>query len=451
MATFAGESHAEVGGTNSAWNFGTTMTVGESGYATLDIHSGGRVTSGAAIIGDNADSRGVVDVDGEGSTWEIAGTLDVSNPGEAELRIASGGRVSTAGVTRVDPAGRIEFDGGRLEIAAAAGLTNGGLVEGDGRIHGAVSNVISGEMRTHTGDRLILGATLSNAGVIDLDGGELEVLGIAINTGDITARNAVVRMSSGLSNSAGSQLAAVGGPVAIHGTVVNALNAQIVAGADSTVVFHDTLTNNGQLAILPDSSVLMLKNLSFGGTATLSLQLGAASASAASAPVQVDGTATLAGTLDIDLASGFTPMLGDSFNLLTAIGGRSGFFAAEALPSLPGGLGWDVNYTPSAVTLSVVPNLSADFDSDGDVDAADLARWKGGFGAASGAEKIDGDENLDGDVDGADFLAWQRQVGLGGSTQAAADSVPEPAALWLAAVGLASAAAVRRTCGRRAL
>jgi T5SS/PEP-CTERM-associated repeat protein len=445
MTTLGGESHVEVGGENSTWTVGTTITVGEAGYATLDIHSGGRVTSTSAVIAESVGSRGVVDVEGEGSTWEITGTLDVSDPGEAELRIADGGRVSTTGVARIAGQGRLILDDGRLEVDGAGGLTNQGLLEGSGRIQGAVTNSVPGDVRVRTGDRLVIGLTLVNASDLEVDGGELEVLGTVSNSGDVSVRNGVMR-SAGYNNHPGSMLAAVGGPVAVHGPVTNSLGAQVVVGAGSTAVFHDTLTNNGELTILPDSSALMLKDLFFSGGATFSLQLSAASAGAA-APAQVDGGATLAGTLEVDLASGFTPAIGDAFELLTAAGGRSGVFGNEVLPSLPGGLGWDLAYTPDAVTLTVVPNLTADFDVDGDVDAADLARWKTGFGLASGALKASGDENGDGDVDGADFLAWQRQVGAGGATQAAAP-VPEPGGVALAASALVGAVALRRRSRR---
>ncbi len=47
-----------------------------------------------------------------------------------------------------------------------------------------------------------------------------------------------------------------------------------------------------------------------------------------------------------------------------------------------------------------------DFDGDGDVDAADLARWKDGVSLTGDFA----DADFDGDSDGADFLAWQRNL-----------------------------------------
>lgn len=77
----------------------------------------------------------------------------------------------------------------------------------------------------------------------------------------------------------------------------------------------------------------------------------------------------------------------------------------------------------------------ADFDLDGNVDAADLILWQTGYGLAEGAARADGDADNDGDVDGRDFLVWQRQLGLKMLPTAAIQSVPEAQTLLLAALG----------------
>lgn len=83
---------------------------------------------------------------------------------------------------------------------------------------------------------------------------------------------------------------------------------------------------------------------------------------------------------------------------------------------------------------------SADFDEDGDVDAADLATWKGAFGV-----NLNGDANGDGRTDGSDFLVWQREY-TGANATAAAAAVPEPSSAALLAVASAGIALV---AGRR--
>ncbi|HEX6961136.1 MAG TPA: PEP-CTERM sorting domain-containing protein, partial [Lacipirellula sp.] len=81
--------------------------------------------------------------------------------------------------------------------------------------------------------------------------------------------------------------------------------------------------------------------------------------------------------------------------------------------------------------------FSADFNNDGDVDGADLVKWRGDFGPNAGS-----DADNDGDSDGADFLAWQRQLGSTSATAVAA-AVPEPSGALLA-LAAASIVAIRR-------
>ena len=81
----------------------------------------------------------------------------------------------------------------------------------------------------------------------------------------------------------------------------------------------------------------------------------------------------------------------------------------------------------------VVPQPSADFDDDDDVDGADFLAWQRGFSIIDTATSGDGDANEDGDVDGLDLAIWQQQFGT--STPVGLASVLSPAAsLRVAAV-----------------
>lgn len=447
LATTAGsEAHVTVSGNSSQWTLGTGVTVGESGFATLDVLSGGRVVSGAVKLGDNVGSRGSVTVSGPDSTWEITGALDVSEPGEASLTIASGGLVTTSGVTRIAAAGQLLMGGGRLE-AGSGGVFNSGLIDGGGRIVAPVTNNATGKLRVRGGFQLVLTEGLTNAGTIDVAGGELEVLGATVNTLDIDARDATLRFGGGLSNNALGALAITEGTVDVFGAVTNASGAQIVVGAEAHGVFHDPVTNNGQLFVMPGANLLALENLTLGGSALMALQLGSEETQEDGAQVEVGGLATLAGNLQVNLASGFAPQLGDSFQVVSAAGGVSGTFAQQALPTLGGGLAWDVDYSATAVTLNVVAGATADFNGDGFVNSADFAIFKGGFGTVGTADQGDGDTDGDNDVDGSDFLAWQQQFGAVPDAAPAAGAVPEPACGLMLAMG-AAALGMRRRASR---
>ncbi len=87
-----------------------------------------------------------------------------------------------------------------------------------------------------------------------------------------------------------------------------------------------------------------------------------------------------------------------------------------------------------------------DFDLDRDVDNADMATFKLGFGASSGASYFNGDADLDGDVDGNDFLLVQQNFGGPFPVSSALAGVPEPGSLALAGIFAAALVGARRRC-----
>lgn len=81
--------------------------------------------------------------------------------------------------------------------------------------------------------------------------------------------------------------------------------------------------------------------------------------------------------------------------------------------------------------LSAVDFFEADFDTDGDVDYADLGIWELAYGTTNL-----GDADSNGDSDGNDFLVWQQQyTGELGPPLAASLAVPEPAAATMCLLG----------------
>jgi len=162
-----------------------------------------------------------------------------------------------------------------------------------------------------------------------------------------------------------------------------------------------------------------------GSSNLLTIELGGLDAGSEFDVLTIEGVATLAGAIDVDLIDGFEPSGGDTFEILTAGDGVRGTFAVELLPDL-GGLQWDVSYGANNVVLEVVSPFSADFDLDGDVDGDDLAQWQGDYGGPGS------DADGDGDSDGTDLLAWQRQLtGEIATSQSASSAIPEPASLLL--------------------
>jgi hypothetical protein len=147
----------------------------------------------------------------------------------------------------------------------------------------------------------------------------------------------------------------------------------------------------------------------------------------------VDGTAVVDGFLSLDIDDispgvPFVPVLGNTFNIITATS-VIGTFDTVDVSGMPAGLAFHVNYLANAVQLQVVnkPIFDADFDDDGDVDSTDLAIWRNAYNL----NQL-GDADGDNDSDGRDFLIWQRQFGSAPFTALSANlAVPEPTSLVL--------------------
>lgn len=92
--------------------------------------------------------------------------------------------------------------------------------------------------------------------------------------------------------------------------------------------------------------------------------------------------------------------------------------------------------------------MPGDFNADGVVDAADLARWNAGVGVNGAATHWHGDANGDQQVNGSDFLIWQRRYGEIAAAPIST-TVPEPSALVLLALCIAARGAERHWRNQR--
>lgn len=128
--------------------------------------------------------------------------------------------------------------------------------------------------------------------------------------------------------------------------------------------------------------------------------------------VDVAGNAILGGTLAVDFLGAFTPVVGNTFEILTTeFGNVGGTFDDFDIPVFDG-MTLRPIYNPKSVVLEVVPApASADLDGDGDVDGADFLAIQRDDPALIGL--------------------WQTQYGSSGAL-AAIHAIPEPGTLNLA-------------------
>jgi T5SS/PEP-CTERM-associated repeat protein len=444
-------------GSTSTWSTNSLM-VGDAGTGRLEVLNGAIVTVdfagnpgvGDFVVGNAADSVGMVIVDGLGSMLRLGddtvigqlgtGTLRISNEGYV---VGTNGAASDTDIFTIGVRGRVELAGGRLRTEVFA---NNGAIVGDGRLDnsGTISNTLFGHIDVHAGDRLEINAVVDNKGAIAIDGGEIEFVKAVTNTGsgaEIVLRDEGIArflpVGFGFDSTAGV-LATTAGTNDIYGTLrIQTASSKISASGGSTAVFHDPVTNaGGTIEVFPGSTIVYLQGLTATGSgSTLAVALSASGAGTGA--IEVSEVASLAGDLRITLASGFTPGAGDVFSIVTAAGGITGSLNLASAPVLPGGMQWDLDVNATNVLLSVV--ATGDYNGNGVVDGADYVVWRNsqnqeGPGLAA-------DANGDRIVNVADYNFWRSRVGNVISTGASSAALPEPtfAAFLIVAVGAAIA------------
>jgi len=261
----------------------------------------------------------------------------------------------------------------------------------------------------------ILGTGAQGQGAATFDRSSISVVN-SVTVGKLSGgSNTASNSSRGLLTLVDSEISALSFEVA---TVLDASAGSV----DGTVRLESSLVSLSDTLTLGSNSIL---EFGLAGTTKANGTGSTGQFSAIDAAI-----ATLDGDLNVFLSDGFVPTAGDAFQIIS--GPRTGTFNPVGFPALPGGLSWDIQYAPSAVTLQVLGTLfSADFDTDGDVDGSDLSTWETSFGAGAGAD-ADGDS----DSDGNDFLAWQRQFGSGVPMLSATQNVPEPTSWLLCLLGM---------------
>ncbi|MBA4107867.1 MAG: hypothetical protein C0485_19210 [Pirellula sp.] len=436
--------------------YGGTLT----NTGTVDL--GGGIVAGAAnfsnITGGIVSGRGTISApmtNAGGTLRAVGGTLHVTSA------------FANSGVIRLDDAAGL----------AGGAITNAGRIQGDGTIANSLTNAAGGSIRVDVGNTLFFrGAFAANVGELNLQGGTLDFAGAVTNSaaGFIAGRGALY--TGGLTNS--GQMAFSGGLADIHGDVTLTAGARVVTSSAGTVTtFFDDMVHNGlTIFTAASASTVFFGNQSgagsftgtgtvyyigdlrpgsspgtvsyagsvvLGSATTLAIELGG-SASAQYDQIHVTGGLSLGGDLEVSFINGFSPTAGQTFNILDW-GSLSGTFSVLDLPALGRGLAWNTSTLYSSGVLSVALDYTADFDQDSDVDAADLSKWKVGFGTPLSATHMQGDANGDGAIDGADFLAWQRQLGSYVPAVSANAPVPEPSTSMLVIV---AAVGIRKIGGR---
>jgi len=298
----------------------------------------------------------------------LDGSLTVKN-GSLTL---TGNTVLPVGVTLKLEGGTLT-NNGTLDVAGAFSLT-GGAFGGTGSLSlsgGSLSlpsnNLVawtnSGTL-TNTGTLDLANSTITNAiinqGIIHLGGG-LTFTQAMSNTGTIDAQSGNAVFSGGLQQGGGnivltgSLQGAVtmnGGDILLNGGTLQGaltLNTGSIRGTGTV----DGAVTVGNATMGPGSSpgsINITGALTLAPSSVLNIELGGLAPGSGHDVVNVGGTASLAGTLNVTQISGFVAPAGSNYAIINYQGGHVGAFSTVNLPLAPVPT---LQYGPLAALLSI--------------------------------------------------------------------------------------------------
>jgi autotransporter-associated beta strand protein len=339
--TKAGTSSLTLSGANT-YTGGTIITAGTLIASSTSLPTNGAVTnSGALTLNQTADGTFGGIVSGAGSLTKAGAatlTLSGANTYTGGTTISTGTLVASSSTL---PANGNVANSGALTLNQTADGTFGGIVSGTGSLTkaGAATLTLS-NANTYTGGTTVSAGTLSgdvaalpaNQNVAIASGATLDFRqtadatfgGVLSGTGLVTKQGAGTLTLSAANTVALNLLA--GSLFLASGSTVGTVSVSPGATFGGIGNVSGNFFNNGILS--PGFSpglIAVAGNFGQGPGGTLIMEIAS--------PVSFDqlvitGTATLDGTLQIDLLGGYVPDHNQSFTILTAAGGRTGSFSS---------------------------------------------------------------------------------------------------------------------------
>jgi T5SS/PEP-CTERM-associated repeat protein len=410
-------SEAIVSGPGAQWNHaGGTFTIGAFGIATLDIDNGGVVTGFRSVVGSN--NQGTVTVS-NGSQWINSNNIEMANSGgTGTINIESGSLVSSrngeisnssSGMATVTVTGSSTWNNS-ANLSVGNGGTGTLLVE-DGSVANAADGFIgftfngigdatitgTGSQWNNTGEMIV--GRAGQGTLLVADGGLVTSLRSIISnqatgTGTATVTGAGSQWNNTSDFFVGGNSIQAGGT----GTLNIADGGSVTVETTMKVWDSGTVNLDGNLEIfrldltesaapenfnMMSSGMLTIQNEVLGTlkqddgtfavdsftpvdiTGNYEMNAGAAIFDIGGTirgfqydALDVGGTATLNGTMDINLVSSFQPIEGSTFQLFDVTGGIAGnpmFDFSDA--ALGSELSWDTSSFLSSGSISVISSV----------------------------------------------------------------------------------------------
>jgi hypothetical protein len=324
--------------------FGGVQTLGGSGTVLFggSVNNLMQVNAGATLtLGPDLTVRGSSGTLGNAGTIINQGTIAADT---------AGGTLTVSGNSWVN-SGTLEALRGAILILTGSNWSNAGLISvTDATLNLAGTFTMSaGSSFSRGGGTINITGTLDNtdsALALDDTTGSWNLAGGTITFGTVSEAGSAQLVPTGL----GGRL--------IDVTLDGDLNLVASSSVSFTGTINGNMVNAGQLTIGGSAATGFL---TISGTYTqtasgsLGIRIGGVTPGGQFDQLNVSGSVTLDGVLNVSLVVGYTPDLGDSFQILT-FGSRTGDFAFKNGLDLGGGLRLDPQYDAGSLTLVTVPH-----------------------------------------------------------------------------------------------
>jgi hypothetical protein len=388
------------GGTGNAFIdfdiFGTTNIAGTYSFTGTTL-----ISNASAIVNFNAPTGSTATLTLSAGTLNTASTSAFTVTGTMTF---SGGTLNNIGTTTVANTGTLNWSGGTYTgtgtlasagtatISGSTATLNGGTFNNTGTLSFPASLTFTIENGAHfnnqsTGTINVNGsgslsdpgspASINNAGTFNATTGTLTTAGVGL-----TYTNSGTTTLTGGSLSLATNYAQTTGTTALTGAgTLTAPATNISGGTIKGISQINGTSSNPALSLAPGGTVkpglspgILTVNgngsSSFNsGTGTVRIEIAGNHTPGGNATPGTDndelnlagGPANLGGTLQPVLTNGYTPVLGDSFRIITSAGLISGTLANVDSSSAPlsAGLAWAVNYNPSGTNTVVLTVINA--------------------------------------------------------------------------------------------
>ncbi len=361
---------------------GTLAARVQSGPGGIFVSNTGSLTLGAADGLSGATTQGGDMVFSSGASLNLTDAVD-SNGGNVQLSAATGVTVPTletnGGTYTVNADSDDDASGTYAQTGTvAAGTGAVSITAGDVNLSGPLSGSSTLMLTPSSPDRS-LGIGTGAGGDFNLDATDLTNLqdGFrSITIGDPVTGTGAVDVNASVFH---DPLTIVGGSIDVDRLDAGANDVTLTARDDGVInsppaasasqeITGGTVTLNGQVSPGGSRGRLDIKgDLDLNASDTYVVELNGTDPGTGYDQLQVTGDISLAGAmLDPSRALPFVPSVGTVFTIVSATGTISGTFAglADGDPIAIGDINFRINYTPSAVTLTVLAPTTVYVDDD---------------------------------------------------------------------------------------